>query len=132
MLINVMNLFSRFTSDTAGFITSMLCAIHCSVVPVFISLGLLSSKSWLHSHSLDWMVIGLGVVIASYSLVGDYFRKHRNAAPVITALFGFCLLITGMIEHHGWMLVFSVLGGILVAMAHLINHRIGRLVSVRL
>lgn len=127
-----MNFFSRFTSDTAGFLTSLLCAIHCSVVPVFISLGLLSSKSWLHSHSFDWVVIGMGVVIASYSLVGDYFKKHRNPVPVIIALTGFVLLMTGMIEHHGWMLVFSVVGGILVAVAHLINHRTGKLAVIRL
>ncbi len=122
-----MKLFNRFDSDAAGFITSMLCAIHCSAVPLFISMGLLSSKSWLHSHSFDWVVIALGIVIASYSLVGDYFRRHRNILPLLMAATGFVLLVIGMIEHHGWMLVFSVMGGVLVAVAHVVNHRLMRL-----
>ncbi len=113
--------------DTAGFFTSMLCAIHCSAVPVMISMGLLSTSTWLHNHLIDWVVIGTGIVIATYSLLGDFIKKHRNFTPLALAMLGFIFLFTGMIEHHGWMLLFSVAGGLLVATAHLFNHRLGRL-----
>jgi len=121
----IKSLFS-INADTAGFFTSMLCAIHCSAVPVLISLGLLGSGTWLHNHMIDWVVIGFGVIIASYSLFGDFVRKHRNILPLVLALTGFIFLLIGMIEHHGWMLVFSVVGGLMVASAHLVNHRLGR------
>ena len=113
-------------ADTAGFFTSMLCAIHCSAVPVLVSLGLLGSGTWLHNHMIDWVVIGFGIIIASYSLLGDFIRKHRNILPLGMALTGFLFLLIGMVEHHGWMLLFSVAGGFMVASAHLINHRLGR------
>ena len=77
----IKSLFS-INADTAGFFTSMLCAIHCSAVPVLISLGLLGSGTWLHNHMIDWVVIGFGVIIASYSLFGDFVRKHRNILPL--------------------------------------------------
>ncbi len=115
----------KVNPDTAGFFTSMLCAIHCSAVPVLISMGLLSSSTWLHNHMIDWVVIGTGILIASYSLIGDFFRKHRNYLPLIFASFGFMFLLLGMIDHHGWMLVFSVIGGLMVASAHMLNHRLG-------
>ncbi len=89
-----------------------------------ISLGLVGSSSWLHNHMFDWVVIGIGVVIASYSLLGDYLKLHKNLLPLTMAAIGFGFLMIGMIEHHGWMLVFSVLGGLLVASSHLVNHRL--------
>ena len=82
-------------ADTAGFFTSMLCAIHCSAVPVLISLGLLGSGTWLHNHMIDWVVIGFGIIIASYSLLGDFVRKHRNLLPLGMALTGFLFLLIG-------------------------------------
>ncbi|HRO09198.1 MAG TPA: MerC domain-containing protein [Saprospiraceae bacterium] len=110
--------------DFAGMFTSLLCAVHCSAVPVLISMGALGSSTWLHNHAFDWVVIGIGIIIAGYSLVGAYFRKHRNIRPLLLASAGFVLLLIGMAEHHGWMLIFSVLGGITVAYAHLQNHKL--------
>lgn len=118
--------FLQRNPDFAGMFTSLLCAIHCSVVPVLISMGALSTSTWLHNHAFDWVVIGIGIVIASYSLVGDFIKKHRNVRPLILGFLGFVFLFIGMIEHHGWMLVFSVMGGLIVAGAHLYNHRLGR------
>lgn len=63
--------------DSAGFFTSMLCAIHCSAVPLLISTGLLSSSTWLHNHAIDWVVICTGIVIASYALVGDFLKTQK-------------------------------------------------------
>lgn len=51
--------------------------------------------------------------------------------PVLMAGSGFILLLIGMIEHHGWMLLFSVTGGILVASAHILNSRYGKFCTVK-
>ncbi|KXK37951.1 MAG: MerC domain-containing protein [Saprospiraceae bacterium] len=120
-----MKSFLNINPDAAGFFTSMLCAVHCSAVPVLISMGLLGSGSWLHNHAFDWIIIGIGVLIASYSLIGDFYKKHKNILPLAMAMLGFAMLIIGMIEHHGWMLGFSVVGGIIVALAHMYNHKLG-------
>jgi hypothetical protein len=120
-LIFNMKRFLGWHADSAGFVASLVCAIHCSAIPVLISLGLIGSGSWLHNHAFDWIIIGLGFVFAGYSIVGDYLSRHRKIYPVLMAFTGFAFLLIGMIEHHGWMLIFSVLGGILVASSHLLN-----------
>jgi hypothetical protein len=116
-----MDKYFKINADTAGFFTSILCALHCSAIPVLISLGLIGTGSWLHNHLFDWIIIAIGVVIASYSLVGDFIKKHRKMTPLMMAAIGFTFLLIGMIEHHGWMLVFSVAGGLLVAASHMVN-----------
>ncbi|MBK7636587.1 MAG: MerC domain-containing protein [Saprospiraceae bacterium] len=126
-----MKSFFKLHPDSAGFFTSMLCAIHCSAVPLLISTGLLSSSTWLHNHAIDWVVILTGIFIASYALVGDFIKKHRNYTPVLLGIVGFTFLLIGMIDHHGWMLVFSVMGGLMVATAHVINHRLGAMCTAK-
>jgi hypothetical protein len=111
-------------ADTAGFWTSLLCAIHCSALPILLALGQASQWAWLHNHAVDWIIIGIGIVIAAYSLLGDYRDDHQNPRPLIMAGVAFTFLMIGMIHHHGWMLVFSVSGGLLLATAHVINHRL--------
>lgn len=119
----------KLNPDKAGFFASMLCAVHCAGVPVLISVGALNTSTWLHNHAIDWAVISFGVLVASYSIVGDYLKKHRNLKPLILALIGFIFLFIGMVEHHGWMLLFSVVGGLLVATSHYINHTLTRTCS---
>jgi hypothetical protein len=118
--------------DAAGFVASLLCAIHCSALPILISLGLIGTNSLAHNHMVDWVVIGLGILIASYSLIGDYIKSHRNLYPLTLAAIGFIFLLVGMIDHHGWMLIFSVTGGLIVATSHIINHYLGKACTVKL
>lgn len=121
-----MKRYLNINPDAAGAFASILCAIHCSAVPIMISLGVLSSASWLHDHLFDWVIIGVGIVIAGYSLVGDYLRHHHNLQPLFLATIGFLFLGIGMIQHEGWLLVLSIAGGLIVAMAHYKNHLLGR------
>lgn len=117
-------MIKSINADKAGFVASTLCAIHCAGIPVLISSGLLSTTTWLHNHAIDWAIISFGIIVASYALVGDYFNKHKNPKPLIFASIGFMGLFVGMIDHHGWMLAFSVIGGLMVATAHYINIRL--------
>ena len=97
-----MKSFFKLHPDSAGFFTSMLCAIHCSAVPLLISTGLLSSSTWLHNHAIDWVVILTGIFIASYALVGDFIKKHRNYTPVLLGGVGFTFLLIGMMSSVSW------------------------------
>jgi uncharacterized membrane protein YfcA len=118
--------FFGINPDIAGFWTSMLCAIHCSALPLLLAFGASGSLSWLHNHMLDWIIIGLGLIIAIYSLLGDYLNNHRHKLPLVMATMGFVSLFVGMIDHQGWMLVFSVCGGLMVASSHIVNHRLNQ------
>ena len=114
-----MRFFSLQNIDLAGFIVSFLCAIHCAAMPILISWGLLSSTA-LESHAIfEWVIIGLSIIIASWSLFRSYIRDHRNLIPILIVTFGFALILIDHLSHaHGWMLV---VGGLSIASAHLVN-----------
>ena len=110
--------------DLLGFSASFLCALHCLVMPLVLSLGLAGGMSWLESAWVEWSFILSTLVLASWSLFGS-LSKHRNYKPLIIAGLGFVLIV---VLHHvfedsiGHYL--SAIGGILVAYAHYYNWRL--------
>lgn len=109
--------------DILGVSASFLCAIHCVLLPLFLSLGLAGAFPWLQSHSLELALIFSTLVLASWSLLGSW-HKHRQIKPIIIATVGFLIIfgvhsLEGDIAHY-----FSALGGILIAYAHYVNWRL--------
>ena len=109
--------------DILGFSASFLCAIHCVLLPLFLSLGLAGGLPWLESHTLELLLIFSTFIVASWSLLGSWF-KHRKTKPMLLALLGFAVifgvhLLEGDVAHY-----VSALGGSLIAYAHYINWRL--------
>jgi hypothetical protein len=118
-----MNKFFSLNIDFIGFVASFLCAIHCTAIPIIFSLGLIDMTDMTHNHTFDFIIVGFGIVIASFSIVRDYI-KHKVKLPFIVATFGILSLATGLLGHHASHETLSVIGGILLASSHFINWRI--------
>ncbi len=116
----MLNKFFGLNFDFAGAVTASLCAVHCTVFPIFISLGLTTNTT--HNHTFDFVMMSIGVVIAGYSLVRDYIKTHKNPMPLILGLAGFVTLFIG-IETHGELFVLNILGGLMIVGSHLLNWR---------
>ena len=116
--------------DLLGFSASFLCAVHCLLMPLVLSFGLVGGMSWLESAWVEWSFIFSTLVLASWSLFGS-FPKHRNYKPLTLAGMGFVLIV---VLHHmfedsiGHYL--SAIGGVLVAYAHYVNWRLLRTKAV--
>jgi hypothetical protein len=109
--------------DILGFSASFLCAIHCVLLPLFLSLGLAGGLPWLESHTLELLLIFSTLIMASWSLLGSW-SKHHKIYPMLLALLGFVIifgvhLLEGDVAHY-----VSALGGTLIAYAHYINWRL--------
>jgi hypothetical protein len=117
----MMNKFFGFNFDFAGAITASLCAVHCTVFPILLSLGFTSTST--HNHTFDFAMMSLGVLIAGYSLVRDYMKTHKNPQPLFLALAGFVILFIG-IETHGDFFLLNIIGGLMVVGSHLLNWRL--------
>jgi hypothetical protein len=117
---------SSFNLDFAGAFASAVCAVHCAIVPLAISIGAMTGAHWLHNHAFDWIFIGFGVVIAGFTLIKDYLKTHKDPTPVIIGITGLVLLIIGSFKHEGFFIVASLLGGIMVVSAHYINWKRSR------
>ena len=118
-----MNKFFSINIDFVGFIASFLCAIHCAAIPIIFSLGLIDMTDMAHNHTFDFIIVGLGVIIASFSIIRD-FKKHNEKLPLSIAAAGVMSLTMGLLGHHSTHELMSVIGGILLASSHFINWRI--------
>jgi len=108
--------------DWVGFSASVLCAIHCAVLPFVLSLGPLAGLRFLTHPGIEPMVIIFSFVVASVSLGHGYRKHHSNKTPLVVVIFGFLLIGTGHFFHYEWLETsLTVMGASLIAVAHLIN-----------
>ena len=113
-----------FDMDVVGASASFLCAVHCAMVPLIVTFGLLSGVSFLADPLYDVIFIGASVFLAGISLVNGYRNHHRSLKPLMIASTGFTLIAFGHLYLHNIVGdAMSVLGGFLVAMAHLSNYK---------
>jgi phosphoglycerol transferase MdoB-like AlkP superfamily enzyme len=104
-------------------IFSGLCALHCSIIPLIVLLGLGGSLSWMMSHEVELFFFVVSLSIAALSLIFSYF-KHRKASVIFIALIGFILFIIG---HEYLTLtpktILTSTGGLCILLAHYLNLR---------
>ncbi|MEM1214427.1 MAG: MerC domain-containing protein [Bacteroidota bacterium] len=109
--------------DILGFSASFLCAVHCVLMPLLLTLGLASGLEWLEEPLIEWSFILTTVILASWSLVGTWSR-HHDKRPLLIAGVGFAIIIgvhllPGHVNHY-----IAGLGGLLIAYAHYRNWRL--------
>jgi ABC-type iron transport system FetAB permease component len=111
--------------DALGIATSVLCAIHCAVLPlVVVSLPVLGINI-VHNASFEFGMIGLAFVIGSYALWHGYRRHHRRLAPWLLFSGGIGFLLAKQVWHQYelWLLPFAVVP---IISAHILNFRLSR------
>lgn len=106
--------------DVLGFSASFLCAVHCLLMPLILSFGLVGGLGWLESPVVEWTFIISTLIMASWSLFGS-LPRHRNKRPIFIAALGFAILFgIHLLEHHIGH-YFAAIGGVLIAYAHYLN-----------
>ena len=115
--------------DRAGATASFLCAIHCALMPLVVTLLPLLGLSFLASEPVEWALLGASATLGSLSLCLG-FRKHRKRRVFMVLAIALALLVAGRIfhEHHfgAWGPILMVLGGFSMMGAHLLNHSLCR------
>jgi hypothetical protein len=110
--------------DKIGICVSLLCAIHCALLPLLITLLPLMGLSFLANNYFEMAIIATSLFIGYTSLRGSY-RKHYNRGPLIIITEGFLVIFIGKImvaPHYEWL--FLTVGGLLIATAHFYNSRL--------
>ena len=83
----------KINLDALGVATSVACAIHCALLPLFISSLPLFGINVIHNKMFELFMIALAFCIGSYSLYHGYRRHHHNLFPVMVFSFGFLFLV---------------------------------------
>lgn len=126
-------------ADRLGFATSMLCAIHCAALPVLMAL-----LPTLGLGSQGWVDIDQGIVVFATLLaittLSIGWRRHRTYHALGLLLPALLLLWFGAFgpfhahgdeQQYAWLhLGPMVLGGVLLALAHLTNMRLSHRAAV--
>lgn len=108
--------------DAMGIATSVLCAIHCALLPLLLSgLPLLGGKL-VHNEAFEWTMIGIAFFIGVYSLSHGFKRHHRNKLPVILFFIGFFFLAAK--QFSSYHLIFLFIAVALIVSAHYLNLRL--------
>jgi hypothetical protein len=110
--------------DNAGMTASLLCAVHCAVVPLLITVLPLAGLGFLANPVIEWSMIIFALFIGSYAIGLSYFRIHHKLLPVFLLIAGFLVIIAGHVFVTGWHEAIVVpIGGLLIAIAHFFNFR---------
>ena len=111
--------------DGVGIATSLLCAIHCAVLPMIISAIPLMGIDLVHNEFFEWIMILAAIIIGYYSLIHGYSRHHRSHTPIIIFSVGAVFLVfKQFLPEHS--IVFLTIAVSLIVSAHLINYRLCR------
>lgn len=120
---------SRFArlADRFGATVSFLCAVHCALLPLVIAVLPMLGLGFLADHRFERaFVVFAGALALSSLLVG--FRRHQSYRAFWFLVPGIALLLAGILvdmDHAalGHAVLVS-LGGVLVALAHVVNLRL--------
>lgn len=112
--------FIGFNPDFIGSMTAIVCAIHCMMFPLLLSIGLVNSTH--HNHAFDLIFMAAGLGIAAYVFIKD-FRQHGDIVPLLISIIGFAVLYVG-VQSHGSLFFLSITGGVLITIAHFKNWKL--------
>lgn len=108
--------------DKLGICTSTFCAIHCLITPLLIFLLPLAGLTFLQAEGFEIGILTLSLFFAVTSLVVSYFKKHKNATPILLAIIGFAFFALGKSFSIELLeIVLSLIGGAFVITAHYRN-----------
>jgi len=118
------NQFVGFHVDFIGFSISLLCALHCAFMPILLSLIPLAGIQFLKNPWIEYSIILLSFCFASLALLSGYRKHHKRPMPLILVTLGFILISSGYFSELKWMeVLFTVTGGLAIAIGHLKNYR---------
>lgn len=121
---------TKTNSNSAGkasAIVSIICAIHCMAVPLIAGVLPVLGLGFLESHTFEFVMIGSGVLLGSWSLWKSYSRDHRNALPFGIFAPGVILIALALfVFPHELEPVFVPIGAGLMGIAQWVNIRTQR------
>jgi tetrahydromethanopterin S-methyltransferase subunit C len=79
--------------DTLGITTSLVCAIHCAVLPLVLTSLPLFGINIIHNNFFEVGMIALAFVIGSIALFHGYKRHHHRMLPLFVFSAGFIFLV---------------------------------------
>ncbi|MGF6845667.1 hypothetical protein QFZ51_000902 [Chitinophaga sp. W3I9] len=117
------NILKKMSLDTIGIGASLLCAVHCALLPLLLTVLPLIGSHVLENEMLEYGLLSFSFGVGCLSLGRGYFRLHRRIAPLLIFTAGFALLVGGHFGVAGgfWTPAIIFAGAAGVTTAHILN-----------
>ena len=113
--------------DRFGALASLLCAIHCALLPLLFGVLPAIGLAFLAGHTFERVFVAFAILLASVSLLHG-LRTHGSFLAFLFLIPGILLLVAGLLtaSAHGSTshAVLVSIGGTLIAISHVINRRL--------
>lgn len=117
----------HLVGDRVGVWASLACALHCALLPVVILLLPTLGLGLVGGLDVDQVFVVFATLLGVVTLTLGY-RRHRDASAWALLLAGLVLVwistFTSLHTHSLWHTGMMVVGGLLIAAAHLANIRL--------
>ena len=116
-----MRRFFSWHLDFLGFLLSLICALHCMLMPLVFAFGIIVGAQWLMDPIGERIFIGASIVIAGWSLWRSYIHSHQNIRPLLIVGLVFVGLLLAQILRIPYTHGLMAIGGGLIGYAHFYN-----------
>lgn len=112
--------------DVLGVSATLACAIHCALLPLFLTSVPLMGINIIHNLVFEVIMVVLAAGIGGYSLWHGLRRHHHRILPLILFSAGMLFLIARVFIFHSgtWLLIPAVF---FIILGHFLNWRFCRL-----
>ena len=117
-------------ADKSAIVLSFLCALHCLLLPAAIVLYPSTLGFLPGDESVHFALLFLVIPVSAYALVKGG-KVHKSRKVFITGISGLLVLVAAVVLGHDILgeigeKILTVLGSIIVIIAHVQNHLICR------
>ncbi|MDP9042370.1 MAG: MerC domain-containing protein [Bacteroidota bacterium] len=112
-------------ADIIGIGASVVCAVHCAILPLFLSGLSILGVNIIHNFWFETGMICLAFVIGTLSLRHGFRRHHRSPVPFLLFTAGMLFLFAKQ-YWHSYELILLPFALFLIISAHVFNFRIIR------
>jgi hypothetical protein len=111
--------------DALGIGTSLACAIHCALLPLFLNSLPLFGINIIENTGFEYLMILLAFIVGAYSLYHGRKKHHHSWLPLVIFGVGIACLLAKMAWHEWriWLLLPAV---VCIVYAHFLNYRLCR------
>ncbi len=115
-------MFRKINWDALGVTTSLVCAVHCAVLPLIFTSLPFFGIDFVADKRFEYGMIGLAFLIGVVALSHGYRRHHHKLFPVFIFTAGFVFLLA-----KEWLPRFEIpflfIAVSLILLAHYLNYR---------
>lgn len=117
----------RINWEALGIAASVACAIHCAVVPLFITSLPLFGVNIIHNVFVEVLLLGAAFVIGFSTLWHGYKKHHHHWGTLVPFSVAMALFTANQLVKFPYSsFVFVVPAVVLIITAHMLNHRFCR------